>query len=33
VLVEARFHNAVTIGGPLTVTQTAGPALADQDAP
>ena len=27
VLVEARFHNAVTIGGPLTVTQTAVPAL------
>jgi len=28
VLVEARFHNAVTTGGPLTVTQTAVPALA-----
>ena len=31
VLVEARFHNAVTIGGPLTVTQTAVPALAGDD--
>jgi len=28
VLVEARFHNAVTIGGPLTVTQTVVPPLA-----